>query len=388
MRQSLFFAFLVGISCSTKISNDSEFQYGSKNFHFIENRYFDLDSVSSYEFYYFDHGIVENEEFLFVVNLVNSSVDIYSLEHESLKSRFPIPRQGPGYIDKPQGILFHTPDSIFVFPSMMMSNISLFNLEGKLYHHLKVKQATSSKFDMVVNHASLPSIPTIYHQKKLIFSNLTLGNSSGNPDFFNQYQPNFVVDLENDSLNWETEFKYPRDFFGKYWPSSLVNNSTVKNKQNQLVSSWSGLDYLIIKDLEGREIDQIQAQTQFAKVYEFGGAPLSGEEERLIFLEHHSYIQLLYDEFRDLYYRIAKLPRKRSTGEYLDHTSSYKNDFSVLILDKDFKLLEEVRFPGGIHHPYLAFVGRKGLYLSRTNPYNPELNENRISFDVYGFEKD
>jgi hypothetical protein len=343
--------------------------------------------VSSYEFYYFDYGIVDGQEFLFVVNSVNTSVDVYSLDQDTLSYRFPIPRQGPGYIDKAQGILFHSPDSIFVFPSMMMSNISLFDHEGQLYHHLKAKQIIASKYEMIVNQASLPSLPTILDGNKLIFFNLTLGNSAMNPNYFDTYPPNFLVDLKTDSLIWETEFKYPTDFLGKYWPMSLVNKSTAKYKENQLVSSWSGLDYLVISDMAGREIRQVMAKSQFTKPYKFGVAPISQEEEQIILVEHHNYIQLLYDEFRGLYYRIVSLPRKRFPEEYVDHTTSYKNDFSVMILDENLKLLEEVRFPGSIHHTYLAFVGKKGLYLSRANPYNPEMNEDRISFDIFGYEK-
>ncbi|MEB2778120.1 DUF4221 family protein [Algoriphagus sp. D3-2-R+10] len=371
------------VSCKHSDSLDWNEEFGSPYFKLIENRAFEIDSISSFEFYYFDYGSVDGEEFLYVVNSVNSSVDVYSLEDSTVKKRFPIPREGPGFINKPQGLLFYSPDSIFVFPSMMMSSIILFNHKGELYHHLRVKQKIDKVFDKVVNQASLPSMKTIYDGKSLLFTNLTLGSSAGNLDFFTSYHPNFKVDLENDSLYWMDNITYPESYIGRYWPIDLAFQSNVKNIDKQIVTSWSALDSLIIRDLEGVVLRREIAKSKFATLYDFGNEPLTSEEQNLILAKNVKYVQLLYDEFRGLYYRIATLPREISPGEYLDHTSVYKNDFSVIILNEEFKVLEEVKFPGGIHHPYLAFVGKKGLYISRANPYNPELSEDRISFDVY-----
>lgn len=62
-----------------------------------------------------------------------------------------------------------------------------------------------------------------------------------------------------------------------------------------------------------------------------------------------------------------------------------KNDFSIIVLDKDFNFLTEKRFPGKIHYPYKSFIGKKGLYLSRTNPFYEGLNEDEVVYDVYEF---
>jgi hypothetical protein len=58
---------------------------------------------------------------------------------------------------------------------------------------------------------------------------------------------------------------------------------------------------------------------------------------------------------------------------------------SVLACTEKGKYAEK-RFPGKIHKPYNSFVGKKGLYLSRTNSFYEGLSEDEVVFDIYRFD--
>jgi len=55
----------------------------------------------------------------------------------------------------------------------------------------------------------------------------------------------------------------------------------------------------------------------------------------------------------------------------------------VMILDKDFKILAEDKFPGKTHDLTDFFVTDKGLWISNNNPENPNFSEDHLSFTLF-----
>jgi hypothetical protein len=223
-------------------------------------------------------------------------------------------------------------------------------------------------------------------ENSLLFTNLTLGSPMVSSDFFDTYKPQFSVNITTDSLTWVSKITYPNFYRERFWPESFVSLSTAKNHSNELIYSWAASDSLIVLDSKHQKLKTVLAKSIYSKPTLFGNEPISESDKWKLNVTNLSYIQILYDSFREVFYRIVLLPREVEDHEYLDHTSTYLNDFSVMVFDKDFKFLGETKFSGGVYHPYLAFVGKKGLYISRGNPYNPENNEDSLTFDVFVHE--
>ena len=68
-----------------------------------------------------------------------------------------------------------------------------------------------------------------------------------------------------------------------------------------------------------------------------------------------------YDKFRDLYYRVVSHKQALSNGK-LKNTHSSK-DWSVMIFDKDFNLLNEIKFKGGMYFYEHFDVRQDGIYV-------------------------
>ena len=95
-----------------------------------------------------------------------------------------------------------------------------------------------------------------------------------------------------------------------------------------------------------------------------------------------TYFFMLYDPYREVYYRFL-------LGVQEDMT--YVNDIlriydekplSIIILDKEFRKIGEVQMPESTYHVPDHFVASEGLYLSMNNVENPILDEDKLTFGL------
>ncbi len=58
-------------------------------------------------------------------------------------------------------------------------------------------------------------------------------------------------------------------------------------------------------------------------------------------------------------------------------------EFSVIVLNADFEIIGETKFPGKKYFYKMSFVGREGLYISENNLENPQFDENKLVFTCF-----
>ena len=61
----------------------------------------------------------------------------------------------------------------------------------------------------------------------------------------------------------------------------------------------------------------------------------------------------------------------------------HRQKFSVIILNNKFEVIGETLFPKDKYSPKMFFVEKKGLYISESNPKNPEFDENKLVFSCF-----
>lgn len=95
------------------------------------------------------------------------------------------------------------------------------------------------------------------------------------------------------------------------------------------------------------------------------------------------YWHLIYDKYRDVYYRFVFLPcefEKKDDVMQLTHT---RQEFTIMIINRDFEVIGETKFPKNRYMPKMVFVGEKGLYISENNPYSDEFSEDKLVFSCF-----
>jgi len=101
-------------------------------------------------------------------------------------------------------------------------------------------------------------------------------------------------------------------------------------------------------------------------------------------LEIPMYGNLVYDKYRNVYYRFAYPEDELDIGlDYKSLTSLGRKKFSIIILDAEFNKIGETLFPDFVYCPVVFFVHQDGLYICNTHPRNPAFDEDVLSFQCF-----
>ena len=98
--------------------------------------------------------------------------------------------------------------------------------------------------------------------------------------------------------------------------------------------------------------------------------------------EHASYGKIVYDKYRDVYYRFAYPPCDASdySGDYVELLRSGRKSFSILILDNQLNVVGETSFPAYTYNSNLSFILEDGLYVSLNHIKNPDYSDDILRF--------
>jgi hypothetical protein len=103
--------------------------------------------------------------------------------------------------------------------------------------------------------------------------------------------------------------------------------------------------------------------------------------------ENPNYGNMLYDEYREVYYRIAypktEIKNGVSMRELMELVEYGRKNFSIIILDKDFNVIGETLFPDYTYNSTAMFIREDGLYISCSHSWNPEYNDDVLSFQRF-----
>ena len=204
-----------------------------------------------------------------------------------------------------------------------------------------------------------------HHWKEFpLFTSLDLRN--GDIDWYMNYPSIFDHDVENPAGGYEFTYDY-------------------NYQQNRLVCSFIGYDSLMVTDdlHHMRWIDGKSRYLESRRPY----VPESGNPEQTFtkLKEMGGYLHLMYDKYRDVYYRFVEHPCKLGFGEYWMNDPKAR-EFSIIIFDKDLNIIGETKFPGNKYFNKMSFIGRDGLYISENNWANPDFDKHKLVFACFKLE--
>ena len=100
--------------------------------------------------------------------------------------------------------------------------------------------------------------------------------------------------------------------------------------------------------------------------------------------ENPNYGNLLYDKYRDVYYRVCYLKTEIDNREnYMELWDFGRKIFSIIILDKNFNIIGETVFPEYTYNPNLMYIDEKGLYISENHYKNPNYDDDKLIFRLF-----
>ncbi len=388
--QFLVFAltFVVLTSCSEQGSNSGKQTY-SNDFTEVGQVKLEIDSLSDFNFPEFQVIQEDGQEMLLVMNKVNFSFDFYDLESGKKVKRKAIQKDERFPIRALYGFWYHNADSVFLFNQMFLNGITLLNKEGGIVTQYNFQEVDGSSIQAIrasmVNHYSRSTNPTFYENGKLHFSDMSLNGFLSSAEVMEEFRPAIELDIISGEIKSVDEIRVPDFYKGSTWQSYWGSFYRIK-QDNLWIYSWAAMDSMLIYDRNLNKIQSVAAKSEFAKPVRNPSGAKTVEDQFQEQITQTAYSYILFDTYREVYYRFVTIARELDESFFEDQFPHLKNDFSIIVLDKDFNILTEKRFPGKIHYPYKSFVAEKGLYLSRTNPFYEGLNEDEVVYDIYEFK--
>jgi len=181
-----------------------------------------------------------------------------------------------------------------------------------------------------------------------------------------------ILDTANKSVS-TMDIGFPKDYWSKHLFSAFFS---FFNFNNQFYLSYDHYDS-IYSSTDGKVWKGYLAKSEFLDL----NKSVEPKHGKLA-----SYLHLVPDPYRKVFYRFVR-------HEQLDQTRSdtelirYPRNFSIIILDSNLNMVGETVFPEDTYDPHGYFVGKEGLYLSKSHIYNPGYDENILEFELFSVKE-
>jgi hypothetical protein len=381
MKIPAFFLFLiVFFSCS---SNKTENKGSLKKLSSVS---FVMDKTTIKEsntFQYFKSG---EKEYVALFNQPKEEIVIYDYSSTLLSKKIKLEEEGPNGVGLPFSFYVKSMDSIFVISSALYS-LSLIDSSGTVINQFKLIPGGLSDFGTPLSE-SYTSKPLMQSTNPFLFFSDTLVAVTGIPnknptqlDYYKDSPLYILLNLKNGSFRYS--FSYPQSYQGNLW--GMYHNfpfHTYNTKEKKAVISFPISDKLFLTDFTNSQEFSCPCQNLGApKIWSNPDLsdPVSSIKH---FMESPSYYRIVYDPYRDLYYRFCQFSTEVDLKSIrLETFSVFKEKKTmVAVYDSKFTFKNQIDLPKDTD-PRFLFINEKGLHIYKENQ-----NEDILLFDIYRFE--
>jgi hypothetical protein len=277
----------------------------------------------------------------------------------------------------------HNRDSVFI----LTANTNLvycINFAGIINNHWYFDAPFGQNDDYLIT--SHYDYPLLYQDGKLYVSQSpeldSLGFDSTSWHEFFSYPPCVSLNLKDSLPLPKNLAPYPDSYRKGSLYYSFLPAYTV-NEDGQVIVSYQPKDELFVYDENGLVLKKKTNASHWRAPTPFQANNFFDYEyiERYLCTESR-YSKILYDKYKDQYYRV------------LQHASEYINEdgtlntwidkpWSILVLDRNFDLIQEFVFPPKMYDFRLIHVTRDGLLLSTNHKLNPNYDHSKSRFALF-----
>lgn len=346
--------------------------------------YFPIDELTFYRskaIFQFEDG---RREYLFFENSDRGKLQlhIFDIKEQALFKSIPMYKEGPNGM---VGIFGGWPIDMNNF--LITTKTGRFHLIDDKGDITKTFRAwEKGKFGIRYGNISVYSYfsePAILKDSLFYFAQSDIGYPHKKEDW--SKTPMFAyANLKDGTLN-HTELYFP-DIFAedeKYRETIYSTSFSYAFTGKQLAVSFKSFDSIMVTS-DFKNTKFYNARSRYAK-------PQRPEIENLQIdlttklkrqLLKPSYHHLIYDKYRDVFYRFVLLPCEL-TPDLNPYDEISEQEFSIIILNNKYEIIGETKFPGNTYCFRMCFVGKEGLYISLNNQKNPDFNENELKFKCF-----
>lgn len=198
-------------------------------------------------------------------------------------------------------------------------------------------------------------------------------------DYFksiHEYSIGYCYDMKRDSF-YNERIHYP-DIRNMY-PS--VNSIVIND--NKYILSFAESHQVFVHQDTTWTVHDIRSRYIERDFDNHKVAPADLIASQTEYIKHPQYRVLLYDKYRDVYYRMVYPGIDVTPEDDVLMLGEFKRIFSIMVIDKDFKVIGETLMPEKIYNINMFFINEAGLWISTNNVENAGFEEDAINFDLF-----
>lgn len=308
----------------------------------------------------------DSTQYLYYLSAYSNNLCVFNLDEMQLEKTIQFKQKGPDGVGNVWGFEVTSSDSIWL-TSMFGRHLCLMDSNAKLlrkYDCSKYKQEAPIGYLVA---RTLENMRMGFKDSKIYLAYYP-GVEKNNSQSLLPEDIRFVAEIDTINKTVQTlNIGFPEDFWDVSDYPTFPGFFVAKNRfyvnymySDRIAVSADGVHWIT---------HQVQSKyTKLGKLYSMGQG-----------LNTH-YPRLVYDPFRDIFYRFVIHGHPRIEGrEFLDYLRHPQN-VSIIILDSKMNIIGETKFPPDIYDESGFFILKDGLYLSRSHPYNPEYNIDKLTF--------
>jgi hypothetical protein len=366
------------VSCQEGVVNREQKKHTNRCkliFHGIKE--FPLDEESTHLTNYVQ--LIDNDtgfNFSFV-NSYNNSIYFYDYDSSSFIKKITYEKEGPDGVMNVQGFLYLNEDSIFIY-SYNLQTLFLTDAKSKVSDKFKLYE-TPDNWDVILPSPYVQTMtPILKHNHNLFLFGFVSGETDiettdNRPvcvklNITTKIQEHFInYPYQYVQYNWAGGFTYRLPYVGMNKNSILVGFSADHD-----IHSYSFSDELHTPFYAGSAlIKTIKPFSESKKL------PVDEDQAWAWYMENPSYEGILYDKYKNLYYRVARLPKKDFNP---DEKGNHK-PIIIIVLNENMEYLGEVKLPENINfRTACCFISKDGFNIQVITD-----DEDKMTFYQYNF---
>ncbi len=367
------FAVIAGcISCSNEKKTHS-YSYGLETTNQVKK--IALDSDVRYNAFYLYTFSDKDREYLSFLNYRTNQILFYDFEKSEFLFKLNLEAEGPNGVVQPTGLYVKDLDNIYV-SSYAYAGLIRADTTCKIIQ--KIPYGTTSNGYKVLSSytpSSHPYIAPVMIDDKIYITQPAV----------DRFRPAGETPLSVvvDSVRKNSE--------GLPLTYSVLTKEELDAKDARFSRIFNGKDFIysfyvsediIVASADHSDVKRVKVKSQYidspTKVQE------ASKRGPKLNLELARYGDLIYDSYRDVYYRFAYPAVELDDNIQWWGKAVYgRKKFSVIILDKDFNIIGETLFPEAIYNSYVFFVHKDGLYISRDYQMLYGNSEDYMTFELF-----
>ena len=327
-------------------------------------------------FFYEDKNGIE---YITFQNQERNEILLYDIATCQLKKKIKYEIEGNNGVGFMWGYYIHNLDSIFL-TSRDLPEIYLTDSSGYVKNKYLYNKANDN-----INIDNYCSISFLYMPMILKNDNLLIARKCNR-----HIKPNPIcasIDLKtNEVKTYPQEYPILPNTDNKYKKAGIeLYFSRCYNNENFIYSFYYDED-LYIQDQTHSQLIKKKAKSSFIEKViipdDYGKTTMKE------MCEIPNYGNILYDSYRDVYYRITypkvEIDKQIKPLELMDFG---RKRFSIMILDHNLDIIGETLFPDNTYNSTLMFVKKDGLYISDSHYLNPNFSDDVLSFRKFVLTK-